>query len=104
MVYAQKSICIRQTDAFSGWLARLRDPTAVARVMTRLDRVAAGQFGDVRSVGQGVSELRIHCGPGYRVYYTRRGDTVVLLLCGGDKASQRRDIARAHRLARELGD
>lgn len=76
---------------YSEWLSRL-DRTAKARVLTRVDRVRRGNFGDCRSVGDGVFELRLDFGPGYRVYYGRRGETIVILLCGGDKASQADDI------------
>jgi len=79
----------------------LRDRAAVARVLVRLDRLARGNPGDVRPVGSGVSELRIDCGPGLRVYYLQHGDMVVLLLCGGDKSTQPRDIKQAHSLAEE---
>jgi len=84
------------------WLRALRDRQAQARIAVRLDRVAEGNFGDHRSVGQGVSELRTNVAQGYRVYYTVRDQTVVLLLCGGDKASQQQDIHRAQQMAREL--
>ncbi len=84
-------------NVFSGWLNGLPDIEARAAVRIRLDRVAAGNFGDCRPVGEGVWELRIHYGPGYRVYYGEDGPAVVLLLCGGDKRGQRRDIARARR-------
>lgn len=74
------------------------------RIMQRIDRLKLGNPGDIRSVGDGISELRIHYGPGYRVYFTRRGEIVVLLLCGGDKSSQRADIAIAKKLARDWKD
>ena len=86
---------VRQTEVFRDWLADLRDAIAAKAVKRRLVRLQAGLFGDAKSVGGGVHELRIDHGPGYRVYFARRGDMVVLLLCGGDKASQARDIARA---------
>ena len=92
-------ILIRQTEAFADWIAGLRDERAVARVSARLRRMALGNPGDVRSLGQGVSEMRIDYGPGYRVYYKQTGTEIVLLLCGGDKSSQKRDIARAIVLA-----
>lgn len=82
-------------EPFTDWLGALRDKTAQARVRVRLLRIAAGNFGDCQSVGEGVSELRIHEGPGYRVYFGRHGKTLVILLCGGDKASQPADIRRA---------
>jgi putative addiction module killer protein len=92
---------IRQTDAFRDWLHDLRDVLAVKAIKRRIARVQIGLFGDAKGVGNGVCELRIDHGPGYRVYFARRGDMVVLLLCGGDKGSQGRDIARARVLARE---
>ncbi|MCA3716716.1 MAG: type II toxin-antitoxin system RelE/ParE family toxin [Brevundimonas sp.] len=93
---------VETTETFDAWIRSLRDATARAIVARRIRRVALGNLGDTRSVGEGVSELRIHHGPGYRVYYVRRGDTVIVLLCGGDKASQTRDIDRAKALAQEL--
>ncbi len=82
-------------NAFRDWLHALRDVRARARVRVRLNRVRLGNFGDATAVGSGISELRIPYGPGYRVYFARTGTTVVLLLCGGDKTSQKRDIATA---------
>ena len=93
------AIRIRQTKVFADWIARLRDERAVARIDARLRRLALGNPGDVRPVGDGVSELRIDYGPGYRLYYKQTGSEVVLLLVGGDKRSQTRDIARALALA-----
>jgi len=93
---------IRQTDIFATWFAGLRDHQARARVTTRIRRLSLGNPGDVKPVGSGVSEMRIDYGPGYRVYFIQRGDVVVVLLCGGDKRTQHRDIARAVALAREL--
>ena len=84
------------------WMRALRDRQAQARIAVRIDRVQEGNFGDHRSVGQGVSELRINVAQGYRVYYTIRDKTLVLLLCGGDKASQQQDIQRAQHMARTL--
>jgi putative addiction module killer protein len=95
---------IRRTPEFSDWLRDLRDIRARAKVITRLDRLATGNAGDVRPVGEGISELRINYGPGYRVYYVQRGQEYVLLLCGGDKSSQDADINAAKKLARELKD
>lgn len=80
----------------------MRDATGRARVAVRIDRLVDGNFGDHKSVGDGGSELRITFGPGYRVYYTTRGDVVVILLCGGDKGSQARDIAKAKEMAKEV--
>ncbi len=95
---------IRQTAVFSRWLGGLRDQTARARILVRIDRLTLGNPGDVKPVGGGVSELRIAYGPGYRVYFTRKGGAAVLLLCGGHKGSQKRDIAEAIAIAGELGD
>ena len=93
---------IRQTAVFSLWLRTLRDQRAKARIVARIRRASFGNVGDVRSVGAGVSEMRIDYGPGYRVYFVRRGDTLIILLCGGDKSTQDRDIERAKALAREM--
>jgi len=92
---------IRKSNHFDTWLSGLRDRVAVARVLARIDRLSQGNPGDAKAVGRGVSELRIDHGPGIRVYYLIDGDTVILLLCGGDKSTQRRDIERAHQLARQ---
>lgn len=81
---------------FSRWLDELRDHEARARIVARIDRLKAGLFGDRKSIGGGLSELRIDCGPGYRVYCGQEGRTIVLLLCGGDKRTQTRDIEQAH--------
>jgi putative addiction module killer protein len=93
---------VRQTEEFSVWLHDLNDPNAVARVVARIRRMELGNPGDVKSVGDGVMEIRIPYGPGYRVYYLQRGAQVVILLCGGDKRMQRRDIKRAQMLAETL--
>ena len=93
---------IRQMAIFSLWLRTLRDQRAKARIVARIRRASFGNVGDVRSVGAGVSEMRIDYGPGYRVYFVRRGDTLIILLCGGDKSTQDRDIERAKALAREM--
>ncbi|MDS4068139.1 MAG: type II toxin-antitoxin system RelE/ParE family toxin [Candidatus Competibacter sp.] len=85
-------------EPFTEWLNTLRDKVAQARIRVRLRQVQAGNFGDVQPVGAGVSELRIHVGAGYRVYYGQHGKTVVILLCGGDKSSQTADIQRAQAL------
>lgn len=84
-------------DLYAEWLSNLPDIAGRAAIGARMDRVAAGNFGDHHSVGQGVWELRIHIGPGYRVYYGEDGPVIVLLLCGGDKRSQRKDIRKAQR-------
>ena len=90
---------VRQTEEFSGWLRRLQDGRAKARIAARIERMALGNRGDAKSVGKGVMEMRIAYGPGYRVYYVRRGAAIVILLCGGDKRTQRQDIKRAQALA-----
>jgi putative addiction module killer protein len=87
---------------FEKWIEKLRDGNAKDRILVRLNRVADGNFGDVRPVGSGISELRIPYGPGYRIYIEQRGETVVLLLCGGDKSTQRRDIQRAKEIAQDF--
>jgi putative addiction module killer protein len=92
---------LKQTETFRRWRTKLRDQRARALIASRLDRLAFGNAGDVRPVGEGVSELRIDCGPGYRVYFQQRGNTIALLLCGGDKRTQDRDIKTAKRLAKE---
>ena len=93
---------IRKTEEYVAWLDGLRDLQGRARVLARIERLAAGLAGDVKSLGEGVSELRIDCGPGYRVYFTRRGRQIIILLAGGDKSTQTSDIRRAQRLAREV--
>jgi putative addiction module killer protein len=93
---------IRETDAFRNWMTGLRDSRAKARIAARIDRLALGNPGDVEPVGEGVSELRIHFGPGYRVYFARRGPVLIVLLCGGDKSTQARDIKAAKALAAML--
>lgn len=91
-----------RTPEFDAWLKALRDPVAKGRVIARIRSAEAGNFGDCRHVGEGVSEMRIHVGPGYRLYYCRRGEAVYLLLCGGDKSSQQRDIGQAIEILRRL--
>jgi len=93
---------IRKTSAYAKWLDGLRDIQARARILVRIERLAAGNPGDVRPVGEGVSELRIDYGPGYRVYFKRQGVTIVILLAGGDKRTQAKDIKTALRLAHNL--
>ena len=90
---------IQQTDTFASWLFHLKDLRGKAAIILRLRRLQAGNLGDVKSVGDGVTELRMDVGPGYRVYFTRRGKEIVLILAGGDKSSQARDIALAKKLA-----
>jgi putative addiction module killer protein len=93
---------IRKTEIYAHWLDDLRDIRARARVQVRVERLAAGNPGDVRPVGEGVSELRIDYGPGYRIYYTQRGRQLIILLAGGNKSTQGTDIKTALRLARNL--
>jgi putative addiction module killer protein len=93
---------VRQTTRFSRWLARLRDQRARAGILKRLDRAGDGNLGDVAPVGEGVSEMRIFYGPGYRVYFVERREALIVLLCGGDKSTQQADIAEAKALAKEL--
>jgi putative addiction module killer protein len=93
---------VRQTETFRVWLEGLRDRRAAAKIAARLARLELGNFGDVEPVGEGVSELRIHHGPGYRAYLSQRGRVLVVMLCGGDKSSQDRDVKRAKEMAREL--
>jgi len=92
---------IVQTDVFADWLDKLADVNAAARIVARIRRMELGNAGDAKSVGGGISEMRIDYGPGYRVYFTKRGKTVVILLCGGDKKSQKRDIEAAKKMAKE---
>jgi putative addiction module killer protein len=93
---------IRKTNLFAKWLDDLRDIQAKARVLVRIERLASGNAGDVKPIGEGISEMRIDYGPGYRVYYTKRGSELVILLAGGDKNSQSGDIKAALRLARNI--
>ena len=95
---------IRKTDVFARWLDGLEDLRARARIQVRIERLAAGNPGDVKPAGEGVSELRIDYGPGYRVYFKRRGRELIILLAGGDKTSQAKDIKKAQRLARDLAE
>ena len=93
---------IQRTEVFSKWLAGLRDAKGTARILAQLDSVRLGNLGDTKSLGGGLREMRIFAGPGYRLYFASRGEIVIILLCGGDKSSQQRDIARARRLLAEL--
>ena len=95
---------VRQTPVFSNWMAALRDHRARAKIAARIDRLALGNPGDVAPVGEGVSELRIHYGPGYRVYFITRSQTLVVLLCGGDKSTQTKNIRAAKLLAAKFED
>ena len=98
MIYHSQMIEVRQSDRFKKWLRRLKDRDARARIVDRLARVALGHVGDSKSLGGGLYELRLFCGPGYRLYFAKRGTRVILLLAGGDKSSQVRDIS----LSREI--
>lgn len=102
MGYSGGVIEVHQTDVFEAWFSNLRDRVARARIDIRIRRLSLGSYGDVRPVGGGVSELRIDYGPGYRVYFVQRGQSLVVLLAGGDKSTQSRDIERALELAKEL--
>ncbi len=91
-----------QTDEFHAWLGGLKDSRTKAAIFNRLDRAAKGNFGDIKTLGGGVSEMRVDIGPGYRIYFTRRAEVIYLLLIGGDKATQARDIQRAKALIKSL--
>lgn len=93
---------LKQTDTFTRWLAKIKDMRALARIFTRLENVRQGHFGDSKSLKGDLYELRVHVGKGYRVYYTKKGDTIIFLLCGGTKSSQSQDIQRAREALSEL--
>jgi putative addiction module killer protein len=93
-------ISVVEAESYSKWFDTIRDQNAKGRILIRIRRMTLGNFGDVSPVGEGVSELRVHYGPGYRVYFVRRGDELIVLLGGGDKDSQSRDIAAAKKLAK----
>ena len=95
-------ITLRQTETFSRWFSSLEDRAGRVRILSRLDRIAMGNIGDVKSVRKGTSEIRIDTAPGYRLYFVRREKIVIFLLCGGDKSTQDRDITRAKDLAKTL--
>jgi len=96
------NMTVRETENYTKWIQNLKDRNAQALIAARIRRVSVGNFGDVKSVGDGVYELRIDYGPGYRVYFTRRGQEIVILLCGGDKSTQTRDIEAAKRIAKNV--
>ena len=102
VTYGSHMVEVTSTPAFLAWLEALADPTARSRIVKRIVRFELGLFGDVKSVGGGVGEMRVDYGPGYRVYFTRRGPEIVILLCGGDKGSQARDIAKAQSMVLEM--
>jgi len=91
-----------RSSVFVEWLDSLKDEIGKARILHRLAQATLGNFGDSEPIGNGVSEMRVHYGPGYRVYFVRHGAAIYVLLCGGDKSTQKRDIARAKRMAKEL--
>jgi putative addiction module killer protein len=93
---------VQKTEEFDEWLSGLADQRAQAKIVSRVERLGFGNPGDVKAVGEGISEMRVSCGPGYRIYFKRTGKTVVLLLCGGDKSTQDKDIKRAKEIAAEL--
>jgi putative addiction module killer protein len=93
---------LRQTDTFAKWLRGLRDRKVQARIIARLDSAKLGNLGDCKAVGAGIREMRIHVGPGYRLYFMQRKEQILILLCGGAKVSQRTDIAKAKRIAAEI--
>jgi putative addiction module killer protein len=95
---------IKQTETFRKWRTRLKDERIRGLIASRLDRLAFGHAGDVEPVGQGISELRFRYGPGYRIYFQTRGDTIIVLLCGGDKSTQAKDIKAAKRMADEWSE
>lgn len=94
-------IDVVRTEDFEAWIQKLKDKSGRLRILKRIDRLANGNAGDVKPVGHGVSELRLTYGPGYRVYYLQEGNLLILLLCGGDKSTQQKDIEKAHELAEE---
>jgi putative addiction module killer protein len=93
---------VRKTDVFDNWLSALADQRAVAKIASRIERLGLGNTGDVKPVGEGISEMRLAYGPGYRIYYKQTGRTIVLILCGGDKSTQDEDIRRAKEIAARL--
>ncbi len=95
---------LQQTATFKKWRSQLKDARALGLIASRLDRLSFGHMGDVEPIGEGISELRIHYGSGYRIYFKRKGNVIIILLCGGDKSTQTKDIRAAKRLARELDE
>lgn len=102
MEYTSRTIEIRQTDQYIKWFENLADRRAKARIDVRIRRMSLGNFGDVKPIGEGISELRIDYGPGYRVYFTRKGNQIIVLLAGGDKSTQDKDIQVARKLLHEI--
>ncbi|HEY7302216.1 MAG TPA: type II toxin-antitoxin system RelE/ParE family toxin [Xanthobacteraceae bacterium] len=99
-----RTVKVRRTAEFDNWLRRLRDERAKARIASRIQRIAFGNLGDCKSLGGGLTEMRVDYGPGYRIYFIEQGPDVVILLCGGDKRQQQRDIRRARELTRQNDD
>lgn len=95
---------IVQTEIFADWIGSLKDAKAQAIIAARIDRARFGNLGDTAPVGKGVSEMRIHYGPGYRLYFVQRGTIMIVLLCGGDKSTQKADIRAAHKIAKQIED
>jgi putative addiction module killer protein len=93
---------VRKTDEFDKWLSALADQRAIAKIVSRIERLGLGNAGDVKPIGEGISEMRLTHGPGYRIYYKQTGKTIVLILCGGDKSTQDSDIKRAKEIARQI--
>lgn len=102
MNYSYHVVEVRQTEEFAKWFKSLRDAKAAAKITQRIVRISSGLLGDVKPVGEGVSELRIDFGPGYRIYFVQRGKALIILLCGGDKSTQAKDIRKAKELAADL--
>ena len=102
--YSSHMVEVIESDTFKAWFAGLRDSRARARIIARIRRLSLGNPGDCAAVGEGVSEMRIDHGPGYRVYFAQRGQVIALLLCGGDKSTQRADIVKARRIASEWSE
>ena len=93
---------VRKTDEFDKWLSALADQRAIAKIVSRIERLGLGNAGDVKPIGEGISEMRLTHGPGYRIYYKQTGKTIVLILCGGDKSTQDSDIKRAKEIAKQI--
>ena len=100
--YKIRMLDVQTTELFDQWLSDLTNRAARARIISRIDRLSRGNAGDVKAVGEGISEMRIDTGPGYRVYYKQTGRTIIIILCGGDKSSQDKDIKKAKQIAADL--
>jgi putative addiction module killer protein len=100
--YKIQAFEVQKTDEFDSWLSALADQRAVAKIVSRVERLGLGNPGDVKPVGEGISEMRLAYGPGYRIYYKQTGKTIVLILCAGDKSTQDNDIKRAKQIAAQL--